>query len=239
MLGTVIAATAVLVGATMQRITGLGFTLVSGSFLVLALGPFNGVVLANILSLVASGIVLAVTWRAARWKTAMLLTIGVAAAVFPGAWLAAALPEAILSITVGSLAVIAVGVVIFGRPMPGLARLTGTLGTGIASGFSNVTAGIGGPPLAVYGASAAMKHGEFVATVQVVVVLMNALSLAAKHSFDIPLRILLICLTTTLVGVVVGNVLARHIKPRRARSLVLVLALAGGAAAVIKGLATL
>lgn len=48
----VLAVVAVVTGVILQRSTGLGFTLVSGPFLVLVLSPYEGVALANLLSLV-------------------------------------------------------------------------------------------------------------------------------------------------------------------------------------------
>src|SRR5660398_269749 len=53
----------VVAGAGTQRVTGLGFALVSSPLLVLVAGPFNGVLLANVLSLTVNLVVLAMTWR--------------------------------------------------------------------------------------------------------------------------------------------------------------------------------
>ncbi|HYH33464.1 MAG TPA: TSUP family transporter, partial [Pseudonocardia sp.] len=96
-------AVAVLVGTGTQRITGLGFALVSAPFLVLLLGPFTGVLLANTLSLTTNLVVLAQTWRAVDVRKALLLAVPALAAVMPGAWVARTLPAPLLAIIAGTL----------------------------------------------------------------------------------------------------------------------------------------
>jgi hypothetical protein len=54
---------AVLVGASAQRVTGLGFSLVASPFMVLLLGPFNGVLVVNACAVVAALAVLSQVWR--------------------------------------------------------------------------------------------------------------------------------------------------------------------------------
>jgi uncharacterized membrane protein YfcA len=54
---------AVVLGAGMQRITGMGFALVATPFLVLLLGPVEGVVLVNLCGAVTAG---AIIFRVAR-----------------------------------------------------------------------------------------------------------------------------------------------------------------------------
>ena len=45
---TVLVIAAVLIGSSMQRITGMGFALVAAPFLVLLLGPIDGVIVVNV-----------------------------------------------------------------------------------------------------------------------------------------------------------------------------------------------
>jgi len=49
---------AVVMGAGMQRITGMGFALVAAPFLVLLLGPVEGVVLVNLCGAVTAGAII-------------------------------------------------------------------------------------------------------------------------------------------------------------------------------------
>lgn len=229
---------AVVAGATLQRCTGLGFALVSGPFLVLVLGPYEGVALANLLSLVTSCLVLVATWRTVRVRTAAMLSAGVAVAVVPGATLARALPDAVLLMVVGGLAAGTAVLVAAGCRVPGSTRPAGSIVAGFVSGFSNVTAGVGGPALAVYGASAGLPRAGFVPTVQVVGIVTNALSLAVKHDAHLPGRLALCCTAAVLAGTLAGRWTARLVTERAGRAAVLALAITGGLLSVVKGLLT-
>ena len=232
------AAVAVVTGATLQRSTGLGFTLVSGPFLVLVLSPYEGVALANLLSLVTCCIVLAATYRRVELRSAGWLIAGVAISIVPGAMLVRALPAPALLVVVGALATLAAGVVAVGRPITALSRPSGPVVAGFASGFSNVTAGVGGPALAVYGASTNWSRQTFVPTVQLVLIVTNGLSLVAKHDARLPMSVVASCLAAVLVGAVAGRYTAALISERWGRATVLTLAIVGGLASVAKGIAT-
>lgn len=233
-----LAVAAVVTGATLQRSTGLGFALVSGPFLVLVLSPYEGVALANLLSLVTACLVLAATWRTVDLRTAAMLSAGVALAIAPGAALARALPDPAMLVVVGGLATATAVLVAAGGRIPGLARPAGSLAAGFASGFSNVTAGVGGPALAVYGASTEHPRTSFVPTVQVVGIVTNALSLVAKHDAHLPGRLVLGCVAAVLAGTLVGRWTSGLVSERAGRVLVLVLAVAGGLVSVVKGILT-
>lgn len=234
----ILAVVAVLTGAVLQRSTGLGFTLVCGPFLVLVLSPYDGVALANLLSLQANVLVLAATFRSVDLRSVAMLSAGVLAAILPGAAVARALPDPALLVLVGALATLAAGVVAAGRTIPGLRGPLGGLAAGLVSGFSNVTAGVGGPALAVYGASARVPRVRFVPTVQVVGIVTNASSLLAKRDAHLPGELVLACVTTVLVGIVIGRWASRYIGESAGRVTVLGLAIVGGLASVVKGVLT-
>jgi uncharacterized membrane protein YfcA len=234
----VLAVVAVVTGATLQRSTGLGFALVSGPFLVLVLSPYEGVALANLLSLVTCCLVLAATWRTVDVRAAAMLSAGVALAIAPGAALARALPDPLLLVVVGGLATAAATLIAAGRRVPGLARPFGSVVAGFASGFSNVTAGVGGPALAVYGASTHHPRTSFVPTVQVVGIVTNALSLIAKHDAHLPGRLVLSCVAAVLAGTLIGRWTAGLVSERAGRAGVLALAITGGLVSVVKGVLT-
>lgn len=233
-----LAVVAVLTGATLQRSTGLGFTLVSGPFLVLVLAPYHGIALANLLSLLTNVLVLAATYCSIDVRRAALLSIGVVTAILPGAAVARALPDPALLVLVGAAAAGAAAVVAAGGTFQGLGRPMGALGAGFVSGFSNVTAGVGGPALAVYGASTGFPPRNFVPTVQVVGIVANASSLLAKHDADLPGRLVLSCLAAVLAGILFGRWTSRLVGEREGRAIVLSLAIVGGLASVGKGILT-
>ncbi|MEU2611014.1 sulfite exporter TauE/SafE family protein [Micromonospora sp. NPDC007271] len=238
-LGGVLAVAAVALGATMQRATGLGFALVAAPFLVIILGPFTGVVLANLLSAAVNVVVLCSTARALHGRLAVEMILGVLAAVPLGAWVVTSLPGPLLLIGVGSITAASVAWVARGNPMLFLRRRGGPLLSGFTSGFFNTTAGTGGPPLAVYALSTNWEQRSFVPTVQVVGLATNLLSLAAKGMPGLSGPLLLSCVAAMAVGIAAGQLLSRWLPAERARRWVTALALIGSLTAVGKGVTAL
>src|SRR5690606_25112350 len=175
----VLVSVAVGVGAGTQRLTGLGFALVSAPFLVLLLGPFTGVLLANALSLATNVVVLGQTWRAVEVRKALFLAVPAVAAVVPGAWVARSLPAPVLALTAGGLVLVALVAVLASERARVLRGTPGAVVAGAASGFMNVTAGVGGPAISLYGLSTGWPHAPFVATVQLYFVVLNGASIVA------------------------------------------------------------
>ncbi|GLY21462.1 sulfite exporter TauE/SafE family protein [Micromonospora sp. NBRC 101691] len=238
-LGAVLAVTAVALGAAMQRATGLGFALVAAPFLVIILGPFSGVVLANLLSAVINVAVLCTTLRGLRGRLAAEMIVGVLVAVPLGAWVVTALPGPLLLIGVGTVTAASVAWVAHGNPVPILRRRGGPLLSGFTSGFFNTTAGTGGPPLAVYALSTNWEQRSFVPTVQLVGLVTNVLSLAAKGPPQLSWPLLLSCVAAMAAGLAAGQVLSRWLPEDRARRWVVALALIGSVVAAGKGVTAL
>jgi uncharacterized protein len=230
---------AVLAGAGTQRLTGLGFALVAAPFLVLLLGPFSGVLLANALSLVANVAVLGQTYRDVDVRRALLLAVPALAAVVPGALVARRLPGPVLAVVVGSLVLVALLLVLASQRARVLRGKAGAVTAGAASGFMNVTAGVGGPAISLYALSTGWPHRSFVATAQLYFALLNAGSLAVKGWPQLPAAAWAVAACSLLVGVVCGQRLARRVSPERARLLVAGLAVAGSLGTVVKGLVDL
>lgn len=226
---------AVTLGAALQRVTGLGFTLISGPLLVLVLNPFDGIVLANILSALIALVVLVRTFRSVRWRTALKLAIGIVVGVPIGAVVVYSLDADMLLVLVGVLTTVAVLLALTRHPMPVFRGTPGAIFAGSLSGFSNVTAGVGGPALAMFGVSTKMPMHAFIPTVQVVGFLTNALSVAAKPNMSLPWPLVIGAVCCVLIGLVAGKFLQRVFTPTRAQTLALALALAGSLAATIRG----
>lgn len=71
-------------GASVQRLTGMGFALVAVPALVLLLGPAEGVVLANCAAGVISAVGLVDGWREVRPAAMVPLVLAAACTVWPG-----------------------------------------------------------------------------------------------------------------------------------------------------------
>ncbi|WP_198961798.1 TSUP family transporter [Pseudonocardia sp. MH-G8] len=237
--GLALLGTTVLVGAGTQRVTGLGFSLVSAPFLVLLLGPFTGILLANALSLGTNLVVLAQTWRAVEVRKALLLAGPALVAVVPGAWVAHTLPAPLLALTAGGLVLVALLAVLASERARVLRGTGGAITAGAASGFMNVTAAVGGPAISLYALSTGWAHGSYVATVQLYSVLLNTGSIAAKGWPDLAPAVWLVSGCALVIGVLVGHLLARVVTPGRARTMVAALAIVGSAATVVKAVVEL
>ncbi|MFI6452863.1 TSUP family transporter [Streptosporangium amethystogenes] len=226
----------VLVGASVQRLAGIGFALVAVPALVLLLGPAEGVVLANCAAGAISAIGLAGTWREVR-LTAMVPLVAAAACTVPaGAWVAARLPEPMLLVGMGVLVSVAVLLVMWGSRVPALRGAGGAVAAGAASGFMNSSAGVGGPAVSLYAVNAGWTVREFVPNAQFYGVVVNALSVTAKGVPKLTMPLWVLVTAGIAAGAVLGKALAERVPERRARALVLLLALVGGFTTIGKGL---
>ena len=234
----ILMAVAVVTGAATQRVTGLGFALVASPFLVLIASPHQGVLLANLLSLLTNLVMLALLWRAVNLRRALSLAVPALLLVPVGAWVATAVPARLLYVGVGALVLIALAVTVVSRRIQLAPSTAATAAAGAASGFMNVTAGVGGPAITVYAIATRWEQTEFVATVQLYFALLNAGSLIAKGGLPaLSLPTILVGIAALGVGAAIGHRLTSRLSPARARQAVLVLATFGGLATLVKGLA--
>ncbi|MFE5332251.1 TSUP family transporter [Embleya sp. NPDC056575] len=229
----------VLLGATVQRLSGMGFALVAAPGLVLLLGPAQGVVLCNAGTCVISAIGLATSWRRVRPATMVPLVVAAACTVPLGAWMAAHLPEPWLLTGIGAAVCLAVVLVMHGVRVPALRARRGAVAAGAASGFMNSSAGVGGPAVSLYALNAGWTAAEFVPNAQFYGVVVNVFSLAAKTPPHLTAPAWTTTITALLVGAVLGRLLAARTPEHRAKRTVQWLALAGGTTTLTKGLWTL
>lgn len=227
---------AVLLGASVQRLTGIGFALVAAPALVLLQGPVQGVLLSNCASCAISAVGLATTWRHVRLPAMAPLVVAAACTVPAGAWAAARLPAPVLLTGMGLLVTAAVFLVMRGTRVPALHGFKGALAAGAASGFMNSSAGVGGPAMSLYAVNEDWSMREFVPNAQFYGVVVNLFSLTAKGLPRLGTPGWLLTAAGITGGALMGKVLARWIPEKRVRPLVLALALAGGLTTLGKGL---
>jgi uncharacterized membrane protein YfcA len=226
----------VLVGAGTQRVTGLGFSLVASPFVVLLLGPFNGVLLINACGAATALIVLTQVWRDIEYARAWLLLGPALPAVLLGVWVARHLPAPVLSIAVGGLIMVALTAVVASERARVLRGRRGAVIAGVGSGFLNATVGAGGPAIAVYAVSTGWAQRRFAATAQLVFAVLSAASLVAKGGHpSLAVTGWVVVGSGLLTGIAAGNALAGRVPAERARWVVIILAMAGAALTVTKG----
>lgn len=238
-LAALLVAVPVLAGATLQRTTGLGLALVGAPFLVAALGPRDGVSFGNALQSVLCLLVLASTWRGTRWRDAGLLLVGALVAIPSGALVVGTLPEGPLMVLVGLLALGGVALSLVPAAGAALRGVPGALGAGAAAGFVNATAGVGGPLVSAYALSQRWAPVTLVPTAQVVLLGINASSLAIKGLPDLGATTWVAGFAAIAAGVLLGGPVSRRIGGGTARRLVLVVATLGALATVVRGVLTL
>lgn len=235
---------AVAAGAALQRVTGIGFALVSAPLLVLLLDPFHGVLVANAAITMASTILFVQLRQAVDWRRFWMLLPAALIGTAPGAWLALRLPASTLDVIVGGAVIAGLTASFFAARLDALARPLPTAGFGFLSGLMNVTAGVGGPALSVYGVVTRWSQVSFAATLQPLFALMGATAVLAKllgaeHvALQLPGWAWGAVAAAVLGGIAVGTWGSRHVSAAVARRAVIVLAYAGGLATLVRGIAS-
>lgn len=226
----------VLLGSLVQWLTGMGFALVAVPALVLLLGPAQGVVLANCAAGAICLVGLAGGWRLVRPRAMVPLCAAAACTVPAGTWVTRRLPQPWLLLVMGGLVTVAVLLVMRGARTAALRGRRGAVFAGAAGGFMNSAAGVGGPPFSLYALNAGWTVREFVPNAMFYGVIVNAFSVASNGIPGLSgAQWVLVC-AAMAAGGVIGRGLATRTPERRARLLVLLLALTGGVTAVGKGL---
>ncbi|MFJ2233529.1 TSUP family transporter [Streptomyces sp. NPDC087859] len=236
MTADVLLAGIVLLGSSVQWLTGMGFALVAVPALILLLGPTQGVVLANCASGAICVVGLAGGWRQVRPGAMVPLCVAAACTVPAGAWMTRQLPEPVLLLVMGGLVTVAVLLVMRGVRVPALRGTKGAVAAGAAGGFMNAAAGVGGPPVSLYALNAGWTVREFVPNAMFYGVVVNAFSVAANGVPELSGARWGWVVVAMTVGGLIGRGLASRIPEKRARLLVLLLALTGGITAVGKGM---
>lgn len=229
----------VVIGASVQRLAGIGFALVTVPALVLLLGPAHGVTLSNCGAGAISAIGLASGWRRVRLTAMLPLIIAAACTVPAGAWVAVRLPTPVLLAGTGAVVTAAVLFLMRGIRVHALRGTRGAVAAGAASGFMNSSAGVGGPAMSLYALNADWTVPEFVPNAQFYGVAVNVFSIAAKGLPPLAAPAWLLTAAGIAGGAVLGRALTTRMPEPAARHLVLLLALAGGLTALVKGLWTL
>lgn len=244
MWATVLLLLAVFVGSSMQRVTGMGFALVAAPFLVLLLGPVDGVILVNVCSALTAAIILARVVRQVDWRRAGGLAIFALVGIVPGALFLRYIPAAWIEISIGVL--VAGGLTVsvnLGRVyIRDGRRLRAVAGT--ASGFMNATAGIGGPAVSIYALATNWPHRSFVATMQPYFLIIGLASLGAKFASGsnlpgLPGSVWALIAVACVAGLLIGEALAKVVEPHNARLLLVIVAYVGAGATIARGIAQL
>jgi uncharacterized membrane protein YfcA len=227
-----LAALAVAAGALVQGITGIGFSLVSAPFLIALLGPHDGVRISLVLGSGLNVVLLAAEHRRVRMGEAALLFVPAAIATPLVALAVKDADPGPLALAGGLLTIVAALAVARGR-FSNLRGRGGAVVAGAISGAMNVTAAIGGPAAALYAISAGWPPADMRATLQAYFLALNIVA-ALTIGIVMPGVSLVVAM---VAGLALGLVLRGRVSPDAARRATLVLAVIGGGAAIVRGLA--
>ncbi|UEJ81525.1 sulfite exporter TauE/SafE family protein [Brachybacterium halotolerans subsp. kimchii] len=229
-------AAATFVGALAQRSTGMGFALLASPFLVLVLGPLQGILVVNVCGALSALLNLTQVRRDVdRKRLRVLAPMGVIG-VIPGAIAVAVLPAASLMIAVSTIVLLGLLLTLAmrGRTVPDSPAL-GVAG-GLASRFMNVTAGVGGPGVVIYARATGWEHRGFAATAQVQFMILSIVSLVAKRALTtLSATGWTVLIAALLLGVIAGGRVSRRVDGESAMRIVLAVALAGALMALVRG----
>ncbi|MCU1673805.1 MAG: hypothetical protein JWN77_1918 [Frankiales bacterium] len=229
--GLTVVALAVLVGAVSQAISGIGFSLVCGPFLVALLGAHEGIRLSVLLSLLLNVALLARLRREVDARGALLLLVPAALATPLWAVLVRSLPDRPSRAAAGAVVVLGALLLASGARWAAATGTAGAVGTGIVAALTNVVAGVAGPPVALWAENARWAAGRQRATLQAFFLGLNLVALPSLGPPHVGAPTLVACVVAMTVGVLLGVRL--RVPERVARRVTLSLAGAGGMAVLV------
>lgn len=231
-----LAVTAVVFAACMHQISGMGFALVAMPTMILIHGPQVGLRLGLVLGLLVCVLALAIAWRQLEWRRTLWLAVPALSTVPVGAWLSARLTPSETFIGLGLLLAGLLTTSLLIKPSPQPHALAPALATGAAAGFVHVLSGLSAPVLTSYAVRERWDQRRFVASAQLVFIVLNVASLAARGLDPGTLSDLVFLVPALVGGLVLGTFLSRRLTPPTARKLSVIVSLSAAAVSVLKGL---
>lgn len=231
---TGLAVGAVVLAAALYQVTGVGFALVAFPAMVALYGPLDGLRTGFLLGLVVSLLALWRAWQQVEPGLAVRLSVPALVAVPAGAWVMSRLPESLLVVVVDLL--LAGGLLAARRSVTLAVRSpVATLAAGTTAGLAHVASGLSAPVLAGYALSTNWDPRRFVATAQVVFIVLNVASLAALGLGGLALGNAATLLPAIAVGAWLGGRrLGARVSPAGAWRLLLVVAWTGVVASLVR-----
>lgn len=217
-----------LVGAVAQSVSGIGFSLVCGPFLVALLGVYDGIRLSVVLSLLLNVILLTRHRAEVDRRGALLLLVPAAVATPVWAVLTRSVPERPARAAAGAVVLLGAGLLASGVRWRAATGTVGAVGVGVVAALTNVVAGVAGPPVALWAENADWPPDRQRATLQAFFLGLNLVALPTLGLPRVGLAVLVGCLAALAVGVGLGGLVSGRVPEGVARRVTLGLAAAGG-----------
>lgn len=240
-MGEILVVIAVLVGAALQRVTGVGFALVVAPFLVLLLGAVDGVLLVNVTGALTSGLILLQVRRRVEWRRYAVIAPASLIGIAWGAMVVAAVPAPMLELGIGLLLAAVLTLTLSlrsGTLRPTLGR---TITIGALSGLMNTAAGLGGPAVTAYAIATRWPQESFRATAQAFFFTIACLALAAKLGVggaalpEMPVLLWVAVAVASVLGMLLGARLVSVLPVDGTRIALFVVSYLGAAATIARG----
>lgn len=245
----VIAFLAVLVGATLQRLSGTGVGLVVAPCLALAMGPHVGVFVANSTTVVSGFLIMFAVLKDVDWRRwGVFAGVGIVGAL-PGALLVRELSAGWLDVMIGGVVLVALVLTfsvprvphVTGRRLPVLTAAAGAVG-----GFLNTASGVAAPAMVMYSQFTRWPQRDFAATMQPTFMMFGLTSVLMKLFTgattveQLPHAGLFGAIVLAVIaGIRLGGLLARRVSAGSARRVAIALAGAGALSALVRGVLAL
>lgn len=259
-MSTALVVISVLLGATLQRISGIGFAIVSAPFMVIALGPIPGIIVVQCCGVIAAIMVMIRVWDDIEWKRYLQLLPPTFLGVACGSILAPNLPQGVAQVCVGVILVASLLTLAVQRrrsksqssgqqsintqpPATPKDSLIKTAIAGGAAGFITPLAGAGGVAMSVYQRAIAWDQRRFLATVQPFFVTLSAVTVVSllitttDMPLSFPLSWWLMVLATIITGLILGELGARRFSSHKAANITLAVSWIGAIIAIVDGVA--
>jgi uncharacterized membrane protein YfcA len=230
------AVAAVALGAMAQAASGIGFALVCGPLLIATQGQDNGVRLVVLLSAVLNTAILVREHPDVRYADGAALLVPAVVATPLLVPLVRRVDDAAATALAGVLTTAAAVVLLAGLRARALHGRVGAALAGVVSAAMNVLAGIGGPAAALYAANAGWPAPATRSTLQAYFLVLNVVTLLAFGLPSVSAPVAAALIVAIAAGYLVGTVATRRMGEVTARRTTLLLAAAGGLAAVVRAL---
>ena len=234
MFTTFVVAMGAFLGMTVQRCTGLGFAMTAVPIFTSVLGAYEGVLLANALSIPVTLSVLAATWRNCEPMRAAALVTTSALALLPGVALAKTVPQWALQLVGGGVILLSLALMRM-RPIAAApSSRSGLAAVGLSSGLLNATVAMGGPPIAIYANATGWSMERYVPTMQCTFLSMNLTALWLKGVPSVSASALVSCVAAIAFGALAGGYLSRNLRREILVRLAMIIATAGACSLIGK-----
>lgn len=233
----------VLLGAGVQRVSGMGLGLVAAPILAVLLGPVEGILVSNVLAVINASMTTVVRHRDVDWRQFALISPALVVGAVPAAWLLTVAATPVLLVSVGVLMLVALGLSTLGQSrIPPVRTRATPLIAGVAAGFMNTLAAIAAPALTVYAQATRWEQRSFSATLQPIFLVAGIISVAVKvlgGAADLDNTAVWVWpagIGGMICGILLGSLLSTHIPTTTARRIALFIATAGAVVVLVRGI---